>query len=1216
MNPLHIGESLSLVLVDAAAKGTLLLAAACLATIGLRRSSAAMRHRVWGLTMGGLVLLPVLSWLLPAWRLPILPAPTKQAASPAFELETESDRPLLTQERNEDPPNDGIAFTRSAGIEEIRPAMSADSLTPVLSPVVSNLSTPSTPVEDDSKGATWIFACAACVWGLGTALLLAGVAIGVRRTGRLWHESQSIIDEDWSRLSRELCRRLGLRRVVHLREHAEPVVPLTWGLLRPIILLPQQARRWSSSMRRAVLLHELAHVHRGDVAYQLLGRFACALYWFHPLAWFGLHRLRQEREQACDDAVIGSGERASDYAEQLLEVARRYRRAGGLALAVEITRGGSLEQRVRALFDAARSHAPVGRRLAVSLLSVTGLFVTSIAVLHPVVAESPAVTVQITVDSNTSAPVADQSQSPAPKKASTAELSPKTVTVPATDNVDHLLRFNDNLTRARRLVFLAKPQEALKLLEEAIRELPLVSDEQLMTDDYRRFGNDADRIRSRSQEQLIDCLLSVGGLDQAAQVANKIRSPGIQAEALSKIAVKLAALGRRDAAVRSLDQALTVAPKEKPIPEEFAKFWGDQEATWQLMGLLDVGDACHALGEIDRYDQVVRLMQKVRGKNEDALSLLLRIAHRQWEQRDKPGMQQTLVQITEACERPEGAADIIAGFWNDVCSTLLESGKFDDVVPHLDKLADNRRDRTRAALVRGWSRSNQMERAAEELKRINEPGSRATAMVFLARGEAAAGRKDAAARLLTEATDLVRGETNPFVKIEPLVLAVETLAQWGDYDAAERDANQVNATIPADALMYFPYGDAHSDYFEMPYQILVGPQTSWLLIARAQVRAGKIDEAKKTIERIADIPGAPFMLDRFRGYILGLVAREWLRSGDRDRVRKLLANESSPAVREAIEAELTAVEPNLPARTTSETQTESAAQILQKVVDKNRFWLNPRPKSLRYTLTGGKPEPDDNDKMVHQVSISGEKVRWEMDANVQPAGKSTVRTQEYTTLITPEETVWLRPKGAKTGAMTNVSDSRRFRQGMTWQTAFHAIAAGGVPAKCRLVEETETKEGRVVVLEVEFDKAWASVGLGMYQLQYGAANWRMKKVRLHVRLPDYLPMREEYFDLDTEKINNTTVSFGPEFIKVGENLAPKTMRYVQISDDAMQRRSKFREWALEGQFHEIKGIWLLDKATNSQDGKIVRLMQVSEVSTAPILPNVFDPLAPLDDQRK
>ncbi len=417
VNALQIGESLSLVLIDAAAKGTVLLAAAWLATFVLRRSSAAVRHRVWGLAMGGLVLLPALSWLLPAWRLPILPAPTDPATPRVVEIQTARERQLPTRQPDDDLPNDEIAFARPATTADPRSVLPVDSLGPRPSPTASRSSTAPTHLEGESKSTTWGLAVAALVWSLGTSLFLAGVAVGICRTGRLWRGSQTITDEAWGRLVRELCARLGLRRPVHLREHAEPVVPLTWGLLRPIILLPEQARCWSDSMRRAVLLHELAHVYRGDVAYQLLARFACALYWFHPLAWFGLHQLRQEREHACDDAVVGSGERASDYAEQLLEVARRYRRAGGLTLAVEITHGGSLEQRVRALFDAARSHAPVGRRLAIGLLLITGLFVSAVAVLRPVAVESQTAAAEIAGGSDASVPVADESQSPASKNA-------------------------------------------------------------------------------------------------------------------------------------------------------------------------------------------------------------------------------------------------------------------------------------------------------------------------------------------------------------------------------------------------------------------------------------------------------------------------------------------------------------------------------------------------------------------------------------------------------------------------------------------------------------------------------------------------------------------------------------------------------------------------------------------------------------------------------
>ncbi len=485
-------------------------------------------------------------------------------------------------------------------------------------------------------------------------------------------------------------------------------------------------------------------------------------------------------------------------------------------------------------------------------------------------------------------------------------------------------------------------------------------------------------------------------------------------------------------------------------------------------------------------------------------------------------------------------------------------------------------------------------------------------MVFLARAEAAAGRKEAAAAMLITATELVRAETNFYVKAEPLLLAAETLAQWGDYAAAEREVKGLNATISPETHGFcVPYEGPRSDYFRITLSIVVRSSNGLAAAAPAQLCApAKSTRPIKTIDRIADVPGRRTIREWYRGYFYGLVARELQRTGDSDRVQKLLATETIAAVRED---DRSRTDRHAESEPPAKAATESAVQILQKVVDKHRFWLDPRPKNLRYTLTGGKPEPDDNDKMVHQVLVSGENVRWEMDANLEPPGNSPDRSLEYTTIITPEKTVWLRvPKGVKKEAMNDVSDTRRFRQGMIWQTAFHALTANGIPAKCQVVEEIESKEGRVVVVEVEFDNARASVGLGMYQLQFGAANWRMNKVRLHIRLPDYLPIREQYFDTKTGAASDTAVSFGPEFIKVGEHVAPKTMRYVQTYDEKMQRLTKFREWVLEGHFHEVQGVWLLDNATNSHDGTIVRQMQVSDVSTAPILEEKFDPLIPTE----
>jgi len=116
--------------------------------------------------------------------------------------------------------------------------------------------------------------------------------------------------------------------------------------------------------------------------FQLIGRMAAAAYWFHPLAWYALHRLRLECECACDDDVIHAGARRTDYAQQLVNLARSLQ-ATRLAAAVPMTRKNSLEQRIKALFDEGRSHQPLCNQVAKALLAVALVCVTGLAVVHP-----------------------------------------------------------------------------------------------------------------------------------------------------------------------------------------------------------------------------------------------------------------------------------------------------------------------------------------------------------------------------------------------------------------------------------------------------------------------------------------------------------------------------------------------------------------------------------------------------------------------------------------------------------------------------------------------------------------------------------------------------------------------------------------------------------------------------------------------------------------
>ena len=133
-------------------------------------------------------------------------------------------------------------------------------------------------------------------------------------------------------------------------------VPCTLGFVRPVIAFPVDAADWSDDDLRRVLIHEYEHVRRGDWLRLLTARFVCSLYWFHPLVWLALRRLRVETERACDDAVVRATD-APAYAEQLVNLAARLSR-GALAPMLSIAGSSELAARVSSILDGGRRRAP------------------------------------------------------------------------------------------------------------------------------------------------------------------------------------------------------------------------------------------------------------------------------------------------------------------------------------------------------------------------------------------------------------------------------------------------------------------------------------------------------------------------------------------------------------------------------------------------------------------------------------------------------------------------------------------------------------------------------------------------------------------------------------------------------------------------------------------------------------------------------------------
>ncbi|HUY32355.1 MAG TPA: M56 family metallopeptidase [Pirellulales bacterium] len=359
--------------LDAAAKATVLLLVAIAATALLRRSSAALRHRIWCMTFAALVLLPGLSAALPEWQLAILPhrsplAPREESGPLASQANTGPQAALSLGEQGSLASRDGLPLAEREDYVTLARNAELQGAPPVAPP--ADAQAPAHPPRS-----------LAVLWLVGALLALSPLVVGLARTFFLRRRARPIDHASWTSLLDELRQRLALARRVGLYEIDSALMPMTWGVLRPVVLLPRHARAWTDRLRRFVLLHELAHVKRCDVGFQVLGRLACALYWFHPLAWYALRRLRIERELACDDCAVLAGERATDYAAELLQIARSYRPLP-FAAAVAMAQRGSLEHRLCALFDRACSHLPVSARAARLLLAGVMLLATAIAAVR------------------------------------------------------------------------------------------------------------------------------------------------------------------------------------------------------------------------------------------------------------------------------------------------------------------------------------------------------------------------------------------------------------------------------------------------------------------------------------------------------------------------------------------------------------------------------------------------------------------------------------------------------------------------------------------------------------------------------------------------------------------------------------------------------------------------------------------------------------------
>ena len=346
--------------------------------------NANFQHRAWTAVLWGMLLLPVLAQLTPGlsllpsgwrWEPRAVIAQSSIASEKTIPAEPNTSRPpahASPRDTTGEParataPDDWAASPAArpadlAGGASDR-AGTADASAASSGPtgsVAADSGAPRAATMPETSALGWTGVIMA-LYLFGVALLLARLALGYWAVRRLVRRATDI--------PRPLDCRARLAASDAVR------VPVSVGLLQPVILLPADWGRWSQALLSSVVAHEQAHIDRRDHLVLLASELNRCLYWFHPVAWFLRRRLSALAEQCCDDTVIAALQSRGDYARHLLEIASRLtshpRRVAPLG--ISMARGSQVESRIVAILDERRPLAGrIGRGEALALAAIVG----------------------------------------------------------------------------------------------------------------------------------------------------------------------------------------------------------------------------------------------------------------------------------------------------------------------------------------------------------------------------------------------------------------------------------------------------------------------------------------------------------------------------------------------------------------------------------------------------------------------------------------------------------------------------------------------------------------------------------------------------------------------------------------------------------------------------------------------------------------------------
>ncbi len=264
-----------------------------------RKKSASLRHFLLSVSLISLLLFPFLSILTKGWETGLLPT-----------WQTGEGRSQISQRWDQD-------RRKTIPLNSISPSL-ADQQLQALKLEKNDRFNFFLSKYSISKGMFGFVLIT--IWSAGLIVLLSRILIGLYGAHKLTRQGKRITDSPWRQLLNHFLEAISIKRKINLFSHKNVNIPLTWGVIKPVVILPTESRNWSQDQRSSALFHELSHIKRCDFLVKILARCSVALYWFNPLSWFAFRMMKKEQEKACDELVLKAGVKPSTYAVNLLAI--------------------------------------------------------------------------------------------------------------------------------------------------------------------------------------------------------------------------------------------------------------------------------------------------------------------------------------------------------------------------------------------------------------------------------------------------------------------------------------------------------------------------------------------------------------------------------------------------------------------------------------------------------------------------------------------------------------------------------------------------------------------------------------------------------------------------------------------------------------------------------------------------------------------------------